>query len=90
MPFLNNPASRDKEYIELVDEGFASDHSQDEDDPDDNQKEMKFNRRDSESSESSVNLALLESVPVSKDIDHSSTDNAKHLACQVSARFIIY
>jgi len=82
MPFLNNPASRDKEYIELVDEGFASDHSQDEDDPDDNQKEMKFNRRDSESSESSVNLALLESVPVSKDIDHSSTDNAKHLACQ--------
>ncbi|CAO3659660.1 unnamed protein product [Umbelopsis vinacea] len=81
MPFSAKPASRDKDYIELVDEGFASDHSQD-DLQDDKEMQPKFNRRDSESSESSINLALLESSYATKEIDHTSNDNADRLAWQ--------
>jgi hypothetical protein len=88
MPFSAKPASRDRDYIELVDEGFASDHSQD-DLQDDKEMQPKFNRRDSESSESSVNLALLESSHATKEIDHTSNDNADRLAWQVSRVFLI-
>jgi hypothetical protein len=81
MPPFTTPKRRDNDYIELVDEGFASDQSQD-DDPDDKELHLKFEQRHSESLEESVHLGLLESQDVlSKELDHE--DTSKRIAWQV-------
>ncbi|KAH8554316.1 hypothetical protein BGW37DRAFT_249274 [Umbelopsis sp. PMI_123] len=83
MPYINSPISRDKEYIELVDEGFSSERSSQDDDVHDKEMNTEYEPRDSTSSESSVNLSLLDSSSHSKGHDElSSSDNPKHLARQ--------
>ncbi|KAG2179172.1 hypothetical protein INT43_002022, partial [Umbelopsis isabellina] len=57
------------------DEGFASDQSQD-DEPDDKELHVKFEPRNSQDSEASVHLGLLESQDgLSKEFNHEDTSN---------------
>jgi hypothetical protein len=83
MPYSKKPTTSDKDYIELVDDSFASDHSQD-DNEDDAELQLKFDRRDSESSEASVNLGLLESSTTTKELNNEAHDSSsRSLAWQV-------
>jgi hypothetical protein len=83
MPYENQPSSQD--YIELVDEGFSSERSSQDDPLHDKEMNTEYKPRDSTSSESSsVHLALLDSSPHSKSHDElGASDNPKHLAWQV-------
>jgi hypothetical protein len=86
MPYEHKPLSNDKDYIELVDEGFSSERSSQDDDLHDKEMNTEYKPRDSTSSESAVHLALLDSSPHSKSHDElGASDNPKHLAWQVSS-----
>lgn len=91
-PFTT-PKARDKDYIELVDEGFASDQSQD-DDPDDRELHLKFEPkiepRNSQDSEASVHLGLLESQDgLSKEFNHEDTSNRIAWQVHITSVFVL-